>query len=94
MASRLDFNASIALKHQGLMSFGTASWIQNDTVGFTADAKLVVGEKAKVRLNPSGIPDMVIADIVEDSKKDAQTQSIAQALSHSCASRCRPCRVG
>jgi hypothetical protein len=94
LASCLDFNASIAIKHPGLMSFGTASWIQNDTVGFTAEAKLVIGEKSQVRLNLSRIPNMVIADIVEASKKESQTLSIAQTLSRSCGSRGQPFKVG
>lgn len=64
LASRLDFNASIALKHQGLMSFGTASWIQDETLGFTADAELDVGEQAEIRLELTGLPDTVLADIV------------------------------
>ncbi len=80
MASRLDFNASIALKHQGLMSFGTASWIQDDTLGFTADAELEVGERAEMRLELAGLPDTVMADIVVvKARQDPRSEAFRYA---------------
>jgi len=80
LASRLDFNASIALKHQGLMSFGTASWIQDDTLGFTADAELEVGEKAEMRLELTGLPDTVLADIVVvKARQDPRSEAFRYA---------------
>ncbi len=74
MASRLSFNATVALKHQGMMSFGTASWIQDDNLGFVADAVLEVGTRAEMRLELQGIPDSVMADIVVlQARRDARS---------------------
>ncbi len=76
MPSRLTFNATVALKHEGMMSFGTASWIQDDTLGFVADAILGVGDHAQLRLELQGIPDTVLAEIIvvkarQDPRREA-----------------------
>ena len=53
----------MALKHQGLMSFGTARWIQGEVVAFIVDNRMKKGETAEMKLELTGIPDTVLANI-------------------------------
>ncbi|MDP6190398.1 MAG: hypothetical protein QF872_06285 [Gammaproteobacteria bacterium] len=50
---RQDFQATIAIKHESGVGFGTAYWMQGDRVAFTTDAELCVDQRVEMRMDLS-----------------------------------------
>ena len=71
---RQEFQATIAIKYDGGVGFGTAHWMQGDRVAFTTNAELRVDQRVEMRMDLSSYNDNARGELqilqVQDSKDD------------------------
>ena len=80
---RQEFQATIAIKHEHGVGFGTAYWMQGDRVAFKTDAELHVDQRVEMRMDLSSHNDKARGELlilqVQDSE-DELSSCLGQIL--------------